>query len=68
MKKNRTVYKSMLYGFSGLAAGIAPMAQTLAADMLDEVTVTAMRIESKIGDVPATVSIYSSEKIGRAHV
>jgi hemoglobin/transferrin/lactoferrin receptor protein len=63
MKKNRTVCKSMLYGLSGLAAGIAPAAQTLAGDMLDEVTVTAMRTESKIGDVPATVSIYSTERI-----
>jgi hemoglobin/transferrin/lactoferrin receptor protein len=31
--------------------------------MLDEVTVTATRLESKIGDVPATVSIYTSERI-----
>ena len=62
MKKNRTVCKSMLYGFSGLAAGIAA-AQTLPGDMLDEVTVTAMRMESKIGEVPATVSVFSEEKI-----
>ena len=34
-----------------------------AGDMLDEVTVTATRLESKIGDVPATVSIYSAERI-----
>ena len=66
MKKNRTVCKSMLYGFSGLAAGIAPAAQTLAGDMLDEVTVTAMRMESKIGNVPATVSIYSAERYRNA--
>ena len=63
MKKNRTLYKSMLYSVSGLAAGLAPLAQAVAADMLDEVTVTAMRMESKIGDVPATVSIYSAERI-----
>ena len=31
--------------------------------MLDEVTVTATRLESRIGEVPATVSIYSSERI-----
>lgn len=35
----------------------------LAGDMLDEVTVTATRLETRIGDVPATVSSYSSERI-----
>ncbi len=63
MKKNRNPYKSILYGFSGAAAGLAPGVQALAGDMLDEVTVTATRLESRIGDVPATVSIYSSERI-----
>jgi hemoglobin/transferrin/lactoferrin receptor protein len=63
MKKNRNRYKSMLYGISGLAAGAVPGPQALAADMLDQVTVTATRLESRIGDVPATVSIYSSERI-----
>jgi hemoglobin/transferrin/lactoferrin receptor protein len=63
MKKNRTLYRSMLYSFSGLAAGIASGGQAIAAEMLDEITVTAMRMESKIGDVPATVSIYTAERI-----
>ena len=62
MKNNRTLYRSMVYSVSTLAAGIAP-GIALADDMLDEVTVTAMRMESKIGDVPATVSIYTEERI-----
>ena len=51
----------MIYGFTSLAAGVAPAAH--AADMLDEVTVTATRLESRIGEVPATVSTYSSQRI-----
>jgi hemoglobin/transferrin/lactoferrin receptor protein len=60
MKKNRTHYRSTIYG---LTAGMVLSTPTLAGDMLDEVTVTATRLESRIGDVPATVSIYSSERI-----
>lgn len=61
MKKNINLYRSMIYGLSGTAAGLASTAH--AGDMLDEVTVTATRIESRIGDVPATVSTYSSQRI-----
>lgn len=61
MKKNTNRYRSMIYGLSGAAAGLASTAH--AGDMLDEVTVTATRIESRIGDVPATVSTYSSQRI-----
>jgi hemoglobin/transferrin/lactoferrin receptor protein len=63
MKKNRRRYRSVAYSVTGLAMGLTSGAQTLAADMLDEVTVTATRLESRIGDVPATVSSYSSERI-----
>ncbi|HEV8331106.1 MAG TPA: TonB-dependent hemoglobin/transferrin/lactoferrin family receptor [Steroidobacteraceae bacterium] len=61
MKKNRNRSRSIVYGLSGLAAGLASTVH--AGDMLDQVTVTATRIESPIGDVPATVSVYSSERI-----
>jgi hemoglobin/transferrin/lactoferrin receptor protein len=60
MKTNTTLYQSVIYG---LATGAVLSTPALAGDMLDEVTVTATRLESKIGDVPATVSIYSSERI-----
>src|SRR6185503_14800245 len=60
MNKNRSAYQSAIYGIS---AGVALTTTALADDMLDEVTVTATRLESKIGDVPATVSIYSAERI-----
>ena len=61
MNKNTNRYRSIIYGFSGAAVGLASTAH--AGDMLDQVTVTATRIESPIGDVPATVSVYSSERI-----
>lgn len=60
MKNNITRYQSML---CGLTAGMALSTPVLAGDMLDEVTVTATRLETRIGDVPATVSSYSSERI-----
>lgn len=63
MKKSRNPYRSTVCVFYGLAAGVTLVAQTLAGDMLDEVTVTATRLESRIGDAPATVSIYSSQRI-----
>lgn len=60
MKTNRAQYQSAVYG---LTAGLLISTPALAGDMLDEVTVSATRMESKIGDVPATVSIYSSQRI-----
>ncbi len=60
MKKNITPYKSII---CGLAAGLAISTPAAAGDMLDEVTVTATRLETRIGDVPATVSSYSAERI-----
>lgn len=47
----------------GLTAGMTLSTPVLAGDMLDEVTVTATRLETRIGDVPVTVSRYSSERI-----
>lgn len=60
MKKNINLYQSML---CGLMASLTASAAALAGDMLDEITVTATRLETRIGDVPATVSSYSSERI-----
>jgi hemoglobin/transferrin/lactoferrin receptor protein len=59
MKKNRSAYQSAIYGVGRRRAEH----DRCAGDMLDEVTVTATRLESRIGDVPATVSIYSAERI-----
>lgn len=60
MKNNISRYQSMLWG---LTAGMTLSTPVLAGDMLDEVTVTATRLETRIGDVPVTVSRYSSERI-----
>lgn len=60
MKKNITPYNSML---CSLTASLVASTPVFAGDMLDEVTVTATRLETRIGDVPATVSSYSSERI-----
>jgi hemoglobin/transferrin/lactoferrin receptor protein len=49
---------------AGVIAGLG-VTQNVAAQTLDEVTVTATRREAAIGNVPATVSVYSAEEISQ---
>jgi iron complex outermembrane receptor protein len=63
MKTSKTMMSRPKIAFTSLALMLAPVSQTMAQLMLEEVIVTAQKRTESLQDVPISVSAMSGEKI-----
>ncbi len=63
MKPNRKFFNKPQLALTTMALAIAPISQTMAQLMLEEVVVTAQKREQSLQDVPIAVAAMSGDKI-----